>query len=234
MPAQSVASVRTYPSPCPVEEQCAILRNAWPRLNPDGAMRFMRDRYPDLKRQLPGWVEGPFLIPHPGIYHAGHLDMLGEILSKLAAVDGLGAQIACKGSTMERFRENPLLTEAWRKLLVQQQGSCIIVVFAQFGQFHCGEAVPQVLHGLSWTNFGREVPLGPCEVGSMLLTNSGRLASDDTLRIDCPGASVSPLGGIALSQTPTFSSWDGSIIFDVCIGTASEDSGSATAFVFSA
>ncbi len=161
----------------------------------------------------------------------GYLDTLEEILGMLAGSNGLGLQSIC-GTV--RFQENLLLTDAWRRLLIQQQGSDVIVIFAQFGQFHCGEAVPQVLRGLSQTNFGKEVPLGPCEVGSMLLANPGRLASDDALRIDCPGASIPPLGGITLPQTPTFCSWGGSIIFDVCIGTASEDSGSATAFVLSA
>ncbi len=216
-----------YTKPVSVENQIDILRSHWPVLNPDGAIRYMREVYPSL--QFPKWVEGPFALIRPGFFSEAYGEEFEEVLKALAK--------SCNGK-FENYRAGRLgpkyLRQSMRtvtmtnRIIEQQPGSDIVVVSEQFGIRHRGKSVRRAREVFAGSEFGE----GAKNIGTMILTNPIRLQHYDDLWLDCPGDEYSPDADASFAYAPFFDFHVGRVKFDThSVVYTSDPYGSVSSFL---
>jgi len=197
-----------YRKPVDVSDQIDILRSHWPTLNPDGAIRYMREVY--LSLQLPNWIEGPFARIRPGFFSDNYGEELEEVLKALAK-DRKGKFHNYREGQLgsDRLKQNVRTLSMIGQIAEQQSGSDIIIVPEQFGIRHRGRSVRRAREVLVASEFGE----GAKNVGIMILTNPIRLQHYDDLWIDCPGDEYAPGADGDFSRAPCFHFRDGKVGF---------------------
>jgi len=197
-----------YQTPAPITDQIDILRSHWPNLNPDHAIRYMREVYPTL--QLPSWVEGPFALIRPGFFSNLYGEELEEIFKALAkARHGKFVNYRKGRLGPEYLRQHARTISMMAKILKQQPGSDIIIVPEQFGIRHRGRSVRRTREVFVAPEFGE----GAKNVGTMILTNPNRLQHYDDLWIDCAGDEYAPVADGDFSLAPYFYFYGGEVEF---------------------
>jgi len=198
-----------YRKPVEVSDQIDILRSHWPTLNPDGAVRYMREVYPSL--QLPKWVEGPFALIRPGFFSENYGEELEEVFKALAK-DRKGKFYNYREGQLgsDRLQQNTRTLSMIDRIVELQSGNDIIIVPEQFGIRHRGRSVRRAREVLVASEFGE----GAKNVGTMILTNPIRLQHYDDLWIDCPGDEYAPGADGGFSSAPYFSFRGGGVEFD--------------------
>lgn len=186
-----------YQKPKSVEGQIDIIRSHWPSLDPDPALRYMREVYPTLK--LPGWVEGPFALVRPkNLYcHDGSLsrefgketNQLAEVLEALRESRDTGVRFGNSKFVPHDIHRTKSLHWTWLPRLTKQQPGDILIVPAQFGLRHRGRSIRRAREMFGRNEFGLDAFM----VGTMLLTHPERLQHNRDLEIDCAGDAYDPL-----------------------------------------
>lgn len=197
-----------YTKPVSIEDQIDILRSHWPTLNPDGAIRYMREVYPSLR--FPSWVEGPFALICPGFFSEIYGEELEEVLKALAkSRNGKFYNYRAGQLGPEYLRQSARTVAMMNRIVEQQPGSDIIIVSEQFGIRHRGKSVRRAREVFVGSEFGE----GAKNVGTMILTNPIRLQHYDDLRIDCAGNEFSPDAGGGFGFAPYFRFSGGGVRF---------------------
>jgi hypothetical protein len=197
-------------------------------LNPDLALRYLREMYPTL--QVPGWVEGPFAIIRPGFFSDKYGEELAEVL-KAIAKDRKGKFVNCREGQLgpeylHQKSERTLIS--LRSLVEQQPGSDILISPAQFGIRHRGRSVRRVRVVFVVGEYGS----GAKDVGTMILTNPIRLQHCDDLWIDCAGDEFAPGADGRFARAPYFHFCDGRVKFYAHrVSSVHDDYGSVSAFL---
>jgi hypothetical protein len=217
-----------YKKPVGIEAQIDILRSYWPQLNPEGAIRYMREVYPTLR--LPGWVEGPFAQIRPGFFSENYGEELEEALKALAESVG-GRFVNYRAGQMDRFRRHAHAVAAYDRIVEQQNDSDILIVLGQFGIRHRGRSVRRV-HELMRDTIG-EFGEGAKNGATMLLTHPNRLAQLNDLWLDFPGDEFDDPGSrVRFDRAPYFVLNDGRVRFGTnWFAPAYDHYGSATGFL---
>ena len=128
-----------YRNPIEISTQIDILRSRWPSLNPDPALRYMREIYQTL--QLPDWVEGPFALIRPGFFSNIYGEELEEVLKAMAKSSDDFRNYR-KGQLGPKYlRQSERTLSKLRTLMERQPGSDILISVAQFGIRHHGRSV---------------------------------------------------------------------------------------------
>lgn len=225
--SEEVSSHYGYPQryhPKDIATQIDILRAHWPQLNPDNALRYTREAYPNF--MVPRWVEGPFAIVRPGFFS----NMLGEEVLEVLNAIALTRELYNyrEGQLgLQQLRQHEHTAAMWKKLGEQQQGD-ILVVPAQFGLHHRGRSVRRAREVMNANEFG----LCAFAVGIMLLTHPERLQHHENLWIDCAGDEYAPDAGGDWSRAPLFGFGGGKVEFGThWFGGGGGIYGSASGFV---
>ena len=195
-----------YRRPKLIDEQIDILRSHWPMLNPDRAIRYMRDVYPKL--QLPDWIEGPFAIIRPGFFSEKYHEEIEEVLRALSrSRDEQFCNYLRFRGEMNCIQPHKCSAD-YVEIMRQQLNSDILVVPGQFGirypkgnGTHIVSSVRRVRVKMTGGEFGE----GAKNIGTMLLTHSNRLAHYKDLYIKCSGDMLVPLYGGSVIFAPQFS-----------------------------
>jgi len=197
-----------YRKPVEVSDQIDILRSHWPTLNPDGAVRYMKEVYPSL--QLPKWIEGPFALIRPGFFSDKYGEELEEVLKALAK-DRKGKFYNYREGQLgpDHLQQNTRTLSMISRIVELQSGSDIIIVPEQFGIRHRGRSVRRAREVLVASEFGE----GAKNVGTMILTNPIRLQHYDDLWIDCAGDEYAPGADGVFSFAPCFEFLGGEVRF---------------------
>ncbi len=121
-----------YNGPHDFKTQIGILRDLWPDLNPEPALRYFHDVYAALKK--PEWVEGAFAIVKPGIWdrqYGSEVDIVLEALFNRHSKDAhpYNGEFICP----QHLKRTEQTNIGMRELIKQQSESDILVVGAQFG-----------------------------------------------------------------------------------------------------
>jgi len=213
-----------YRKPVEISDMIDILRSHWGNINPDPAIRFMKEVYPTL--QFQDWSEGPFVIIRPGFFSDKYSEEVEEIFKALAK-DLKGKFWNCYESQLgpQYLRQSERTLEKLGILVQKQPGSDLIVVSGQFGIHHAGRSVRRVREIYIAPEFGP----GGKDGGTMLLTNPIRLKSYGDLWIDLPGDEVSPGAVGAFGSAPYFRFNDDGVKFSsVKVDSADDYCGSAS------
>ena len=191
-----------YQKPIEITDQIDILRSHWPKLNPDGAIRYMREQlFLNPKLQLPSWVEGPFALIRPGFFSNLYGEELEEILKALTKARGGKFYNYRDGQLGPKYLRQNTRTVAMTNLIMEQQsGSDILIVPEQFGICHRGRSVRRAREVFVGNEFGE----GAKNVGTMLITNPNRLKHYDDLYLDCPGDEYALVADGGFSSAPSF------------------------------
>lgn len=211
----------------PISDQIDVLRGHWPMLNPDFTVRYARDILPTL--QLPGWVEGSFIVVRPGFFSNVYGEELEEVMLTLSRVRGGGKfHNYREGQLGGRFlRQHERSVAMWRKLGEMQKGD-ILLVPAQLGLRHRGRSVRRGQEVYVASEFG----LGAFASGVALLTHPNRLQHYEDLLIDCAGDEYAPEADDVFSCAPCWYFSDGGLKFDAHkVNDAYPRCGSASAFL---
>lgn len=214
-----------YRKPISITDQIDILRSHWPTLNPDSALRFMREVYGTL--QFPEWIEGPFAIIRPGFFSDKYGEELEEIFKALVKDRKGKFQNYWEGQLgLEYLQQTEPTLGKLAMLMEQQPGSDILITAAQFGIRHRGRSVRRACEVLIGSEFG----LGAKDNGTMILTNPIRIQHVDDLWIDCSGDRFSPEADGGFACAPCFGFSDGRLRFRVSGVAGAHDSyGSSSA-----
>lgn len=216
-----------YSKPAEITDQIDILRSHWPSLNPDPALRYYREAYPTF--QLPGWVEGPFVIIRPGFFSDKYGEELMEVLKALAK-DRQGKFYNYRESRLgpEYLHQRERTLTMLRILREQQSGSDILISSAQFGIRHRGRSVRRAREVFVTREYGK----GAKDIGTMLLTNPIRLQHYDDLWIDCAGDEFAPGAGGVFACAPFFCFHGGGVGFSPSwVSSADVHDGSVSGFL---
>ena len=168
-----------YLRPDSVQNQIDIIRSHWPVINPDRAIRFIRNVYPTL--QLPSWIEGPFVQIRPGFFSNVYREELQEVLKALTNSRSERFFNHCE-KQIGNFRRSSKLIAAYHRITDQQPNSDLLIVPAQFGKRYRGCSVDQVRKKITIIEFGEGIRNGAV----MLLTNPNRLRHVKDLWLDLP------------------------------------------------
>lgn len=215
-----------YRKPVEVSDQVDILRSHWPQLNPDLALRYLREVYPTI--QLPSWVEGPFALIRPGFFSDQYGEELAEVLKALAK-DRQGKFVNYREGQLspEYLQQSERTLSHLGALVKQQPESDILISPAQFGIRHRGRSIRRAREVFVAGEYGK----GAKDVGTMLLTHPTRLQHLDDLWIDCAGDDFSPDADGRFDRAPYFDFRDGGLGFGArWVGHAYDDYGSASGF----
>ncbi len=185
-----------YQKPVLITDQIDILRQNWPKLNPDQAIKYWREVYPTLR--FPDWVEGPFAIIRPEFFSNVYGEELEEVLKALAD-DRNGAFYNWRASQLgsKHLRQSEHTLSKLRVLVERQPGSDILVCASQLGIRHSGRSVRRVREIYAPVEYGETAKNG-C---TMVLTNPNRLMNYDDLWLDFPGDEFSD-GGRLFDRAP--------------------------------
>ncbi len=164
-----------------VEDQIDTLRMYWPDIDPDEALRYADEVYPNL--DLPDWVEGPFVILRPGYLGSRYSEEVIAILQALSSRRKF-RNYCTSALTDEYIRRYSHSLECERKMARMQSGD-LWVVGAQFGSLYQDNSVASVQERVS--SRPSEWAFGARDVGSMILTHPERFAHKKHLHVDCPG-----------------------------------------------
>lgn len=188
--------------------QVDILRSYWPQLNPDPALRYIRDVYE--KRKLPEWVEGLFVYIRSGFFsnrcdeelvevlHAVTKSLGGKFYNFLSSED----QIDLQHPYARYLRQSKPHRARLRISLNRQKKSDLLIIPAQFGIRYKGRSVEEVSESLLRDEDG----IGVKDGATMLLTHPNRLQCNEDLSVDLLGDEVSPRGKCGpFSHVPFFS-----------------------------
>ncbi len=186
-----------YEKPKSVEDQIDIIRSHWSNLDPDPALRYMREVYPNLK--IPRWVEDPFALVRPkNLYcHDGsdsrtfekETNQLAHVLAALRLSRGTGVRLGNSKFVPQQIHRTKSLHWTWLTRLTEQQSGDILIIPAQFGLRHRGRSIRRAREMFGRNEFG----LDSYMVGTMLLTHPERLQHRSDLNIDCAGDAYDPL-----------------------------------------
>ena len=199
-----------YRKPVQISDQIDILRSHWPQLNPDGAIRYMKEVY--LTLQLPDWVEGPFALIRPGFFSEKYGEELEEVFKALAKdLNGKFVNYHEGQLGSDHLRQSAKTISAMVLAMEQQPDSDILILGEQFGIRHRGRSVRRACEVIQGTpgEFGE----GTKNVGTMLLTNPSRLQHLDDLWIDCAGDEYAPDAVGGFGSAPYFVSSSGRVGF---------------------
>lgn len=176
-----------YAKPCEITNQIDILRAHWPNLNPDRALRYMRETHPVLR--LPEWIEGPFAIIRPEFFSDKYGEELEEVLRAIAKDRQDRFENYRAGQLGPEFlRQSKRTLSKLRTITEQQSGSDILITYCQFGIRHRGRSVRRSREVFALGEYG----VGSKDSGTMLLTNPNRLQDFNDLWLDCPGDEFAP------------------------------------------
>jgi len=197
-----------YQRPLPVRDQIDILRQHWPRLKPDPALKYAQEVYPTL--QLPDWVEGPFAIICPGYFSNICGEELEEVLNVLIQVRNGRPRRSRQGMWgPQHLRQSDRTQQALQQLMERQPNSDILISAAQFGVRHVGRSVLRAQEIFEPGEYGE------CSknIGTMILTHSGRLRQEEDLSIDCPGDEYSPDADGVFPEKTQYRFYEGRVKF---------------------
>lgn len=183
-----------YRQPVSIEQGIETLRSYWPQLNPDPALRYMREVYPKL--QLPDWIEGPFLWIRPGFFSSNYGEEVEEIFKALAKAykEKDKGFVNCLEGRLgaEDLRQYERTVTMLGQLVQQQPNSDLLVVPGNFGIRYPTSSIQHTIASArraqeKFVANENEFGVGIRDGGTMLLTNPDRLQDCDDLWIDLSG-----------------------------------------------
>jgi hypothetical protein len=195
---EEVPSEYGYPSGYrqakPIPEQMRILREFFPNLGDPDETAAKQGRLANS--------EGNYVIPRWQLIAPTYGEAVEKILKALKKQrKGKVVNYRIGELGPNRLRESDKKRLAFERLAVEQQGSDVLVVAAQFGFRHRGRSVRRARAIMGSNEFG----VGAFEIGIMLLTHRYRLQHVDDLWIDCAGDECSTgAGGGQFGYAPFF------------------------------
>lgn len=204
-----------------VERQIDILRQHFPKLNPDKALRYMREVYSSLV--LPDWVEGPFVVIGDNTIGANYCEEVEMIFGAIKSTRSFENYRKGQIDSAHLQRTEKTL-ERW-ELLNQAQPGDFKILPGQLGLRHRGRSSRRALECFEPKT---ECGFGSRDGGCIALTHPKRFVRSEELDIDLPGDKFSPDGDGVFSEAPCldFRDWLGFGAWDV--GLANGSYGSAS------
>ncbi len=159
----------------PMEEQLSLLRQHL-------GLSFQGDLASITKDRFFYPIEGPFFVPKwqavGGTYEKAFSRVLDAIGRQRSFVNNCPYSMGLNHLRLTRRAVD------YHEMLARRSGdSHILVVPAQFGQYHAGHSASEANRVMPF----REFPLDPYLAAVMLLTHPERFKNEDDLRVDCPG-----------------------------------------------
>jgi hypothetical protein len=216
-----------YTKPRPLEEQAAVLREAFPE--------YANATYDAsiAEQPLPEGAEGWFIVPADwkklaNTYASGACK---KVFGKVREVYGGNAvnYLEREGKLTERhLRESAAKRAAMEQIREAQKGHDFLVVAGQFGHLHRGRSVRRarvVMQDSGQFGFGLFESL------ILLLTHPDRLRHYDDLWIDCAGDEISLNGDGQFSVAPYVYFSDGMLkVYAYRVGNPHDNYGSVSGF----
>lgn len=184
-----------YRAPVDFKSQIDILRNYWPNLNPDLAISYANRLCQDTQFLSP--AEGLFAIIRPEFFSNNYGEETTEVLKALCeGLNGSFSNYLDRQLGSKYLAQKSKTTSALASLTKQQNGSDILVLYAQFGMGHRGRSARRAEEKFGLAEFG----LGLRDVATMLLTNPIRLQGYNDLWMNLAGDSYSAKGNRSYSD----------------------------------
>lgn len=193
--SSSFNRVRMYRDLLKITDQIDLLLSFWPQLNPDAAIKYAQKKYPAL--QPPNYFEGPVALIREGFFSDNMCDEVTEIMSFIR-FSRYGRFSDFLGINGPGCLQDTSAAQRLQRYLEGQQKGDILVVPAQFGAHHRGEAVKEKI--------GRselEYPVSVRNAAIMLLANPQRFVDWHDLFMYASGSQFSP-GNDGNFMTPCF------------------------------
>lgn len=179
-----------YEEPVAITDQVDVLRSIWPSLNPDPALRFMREVYPRLKFPGQERAEGPYALICPGFFSDQYGEEVAEVLRALAEGRINGWNDFEGTFDLKNLRQGGFPHALLRALAEQQPESDILicatnpgVLFPEIVRTHFDGP----MHGALELVADGDCIMGAKEFGTVLLTNPNRLQRYRRICINCLG-----------------------------------------------
>jgi hypothetical protein len=198
--AESPYSYPACRAPLPIGLQIAELQKFWP-LNPQPALRYMREMYGKKSRMLRGLAEGPFAVVRPGAISNTYNGALSAVMSALHR-SREGRILNHWGGSVHRINLGADTAHAFAAIESQQKDSDILIVPAQLGLLRAGISLEMILNG-DYHLHGSEFMLDPLAGLCAILTHSHRFAREEDLGMDFAGAICDPSGNGAWDHVPS-------------------------------
>ena len=192
-----------YVGPRPIEQQ--IREIAWRfGLSPKEALAHIGRGLP----QLPAGAEGWFAIPSVDALATQHFSKVTDpaeryrrAVERAFRVLGVAHDFADQSAIkmiVPSLRQDELSVHAWALVTRDQPGE-IVIIAAQLGRLHRGQAVGRVTYA------EREYGFGAFEAAVVLLTHPTRLVGPESLDLDCFGDTCALGEGGKVVAAPSFS-----------------------------